>query len=106
MTTATVSQNMLALNNANTVRIERAEIKRDLKAGRISPSQVIRECENGLPLFELLCAIPRFGRVRARKFMEEARIRENVVLGGQRRDGLRPITDHERETLAALLERN
>lgn len=100
-------QRIQALANANAIRIERAELKRDIKAGHLDPAQVVRECENGLPLFELLCAIPRVGRVKARNWLTTLRMNhENVTLGGERRGDLRPITMRERELVAALIERS
>jgi hypothetical protein len=65
-----IAQRMQALAHGNDVRLKRAQFKRDLKAGRVSIIDAINAPPPWLEeakLYDLLLAVPRYGRVRVNK---------------------------------------
>jgi hypothetical protein len=87
---------MSALDRANDVRIRRATLKRDIKAGRMSASQILavpRDWAETMRVFDLLMVVPKCGRVKAAKALQVAEVSPRKTLGGiserQRRDLLR-----------------
>lgn len=98
MTATKTPQHLEALESANRVRLFRAELKRDVAAGRITVAAVIiatpADAEN-LTLFELLQARRRWGRKRALKFLNAHAIGETKTLGS--------LTDRQRMALARAL---
>ena len=61
-------QRMEALQRANDVRSRRAQLKRDLKAGRQPIHELLLEPPEYLgtaKVFDLLLAVPKYGRVRS-----------------------------------------
>lgn len=79
----TQPQHMKALDRANYIRLGRAEIKRDIAAGRASAIDVLEAtpevCET-MTLWELLRAMPRWGTIRTRKFLWNVRLPERKRL--------------------------
>ncbi len=92
-------QHMLALEEANRVRYARADVKRDVKAGRMNAEDAFEHwaCQN-MPLGELLRSQPRWGYTRARKFLQPMMISESRKL--------RHLTARQRVALIAALETN
>ena len=93
-------QHMRALAHANRVRLARAELKRQVAAGRKSASEIVRACPweaETMPVGELLRAQRRWGRTRSRKFLSLLAMNENRQLGR--------LTERQRLALAAELER-
>jgi hypothetical protein len=92
-------QHMQALARANEVRLARAELKRQVGAGRISAAEVVLvspwEAES-MPLIELLSAQRRWGRARSRKLIVQTGLTENKHIG--------TLTERQRKLLAAALE--
>jgi hypothetical protein len=79
-----VPQHMQALARANRVRLARAELKRSIARGEVDVENVIRECPwetESMTLAELLTSQRRWGRTRARKFLQALAISENKRLG-------------------------
>jgi hypothetical protein len=77
-------QHMIALARANKVRLERAHLKREITAGRLEVTDVVRtvpESMETITLAELLTAQRRWGRTRARKFLLGIALSENKRLG-------------------------
>jgi hypothetical protein len=75
---------MQALARANRVRLARAELKRSIGRGEVEVEAVIRECPwetESMTLAELLTSQRRWGRTRARKFLQALSISENKRLG-------------------------
>jgi hypothetical protein len=65
-----MDQRMDALRRANEVRTLRAQLKRDLKAGRVSIGALLLDPPPFLEtakVFDILLALPRHGRVKATK---------------------------------------
>ncbi len=70
-------QRMDALQRANEIRTRRAQLKRDLKAGRISIHQLLLDPPDYLEtakVFDMLLAVPKYGRVKANKVLGGCRI--------------------------------
>ena len=91
---------MEALQRANQIRSDRAQLKRDLKSGRMS----IVELLSGPPeylltakVFDMIVAVPKFGRVKANRVLTQCRISPSKTIGG--------LTDRQRAELVELLRR-
>ena len=79
-------QRMQALQRANDIRSRRAQLKRDLKAGRqpidellLAPPEYLETAK----VFDLLLAVPKYGRVKVNKILQlsarSRRARRSVV---------------------------
>lgn len=93
-------QHMQALAYANRVRLARAELKRSVKAGKVSAADVIRSCPwevETMTVSELLRSQRRWGRTRTRKFLFTISLNEGRQLGR--------LTERQRMLLAAELQR-
>jgi hypothetical protein len=89
---------MQALARANRVRLARAELKRSIARGDIDVVGVIRECPwetESMNLAELLTSQRRWGRTRARKFLQGLSLSENKRLG--------TLTQRQRALLSTAL---
>jgi len=91
---------MEALKRANDIRTARAQIKGDLKAGRVSIVTLLSKPPEFLltaKVFDLLVAVPKFGRVKANRVLNQARISPSKTVGGmserQRRQLLAYLTE-------------
>ena len=65
-------QRMEALQRANDIRTRRAQLKRDLKAGRQPIHELLLEPPDYLEtakVFDLLLAVPKYGRVKVNKIL-------------------------------------
>jgi hypothetical protein len=92
-------QHMQALAHANRIRLARAALKRDVRAGISSAANVVRDCPyevETMTVSELLRSQQRWGRTRARKFLASLALNENRQLGR--------LTDRQRQMLARELE--
>lgn len=95
-----VEQRFAALERANWVRAERAKLKKDLKAGRLSIHDVIADPPaflDGAKVFDLLLATPKYGRVKVNKIFTQCRISQSKTVGG--------MTERQRGELSRLLRR-
>jgi hypothetical protein len=93
-------QRMDALQRANEIRTRRAQLKRDLKAGRHSIHQLLLDPPDYVEtakVFDMLLAVPKLGRVRATRFLNQCRISQSKTVGG--------LTERQRSELLALLDR-
>jgi hypothetical protein len=80
-----VQQRMEALERANEVRIYRAGLKRDIKAGRVDAISLLEDPPEGIEtmkLFDLLCAIPKLGRVKVNRIVVNCRVSPSRTIGG------------------------
>ena len=92
-------QHMQALARANEVRLARAQLKRDISAGRRGIVDVIRDCPweaESMSVSELLCSQRRWGRARSRKLIASLQLGESKRLG--------TFTQRQRDLLADSLE--
>jgi hypothetical protein len=95
-----LNQRMDALARANEVRTARARLKRDLKAGRcsidvllLSPPEYLQTAK----VFDMLLAVPKYGRVKVNKMLLGCRISPSKTIGG--------LSERQRTELVALLRR-
>jgi hypothetical protein len=93
-------QRMEALQRANRIRSQRAQLKRDLKAGRQSIGELLLNPPEWLQtakVFDLLLAVPKYGRVKVNKILSQCRISPSKTLGG--------LSERQRNELVALMRR-
>src|SRR3954467_5658358 len=78
-------QRMDALQRANEIRPRRAQLKKDLKAGRVSIQALLLDPpENVLTAqgCDMLLAVPKYGRVKVNKVGVKCRISPSKTIGG------------------------
>ena len=93
-------QRMEALARANDVRSRRAQLKRDLKSWRLSIHSLLLEPPEYVEtakVFDMLLAVPKYGRVKVNKILSQCRISPSKTLGG--------LSERQRGELVALLRR-
>ena len=91
---------MDALARANQIRIERAQLKRDLKSGRRSIHSLLLEPPEYVEtakVFDMLLAVPKYGRVKVNKILSHCRIAPSKTIGG--------LSERQRSELISLLHR-
>ncbi len=91
---------MDALARANDIRTRRAQLKRDLKAGRTSIHALLEDPPEFLEtakVFDMLLAVPKYGRVKANKVLTTCRISPSKTIGG--------LSERQRNELVGLLRR-
>ncbi len=93
-------QRMDALERANEIRTRRAQLKRDLKGGRISIHDLLLdppEFVETAKVFDMLLAVPKYGRVKANKVLVQCRISPSKTIGG--------LSQRQRTELVSMLRR-
>jgi hypothetical protein len=91
---------MDALKRANDIRTRRAQLKRDLKGGRASIDRLLLDPPGYLEtakVFDMLLAVPKYGRVKVNKVLTLCRISPSKTIGG--------LSERQRTELVALLRR-
>ena len=91
---------MEALKRANDIRVKRAQLKKNLKSGEISIEQILAdppEFVSTAKVFDMLLAVPKFGRVKATRLLTQCRISQSKTIGG--------LSDRQRQELIALFNR-
>lgn len=76
-------QHMEALDKANEKRLKRAAVKRDIKAGKLPPSEVVWEYPpelDKMPVYDLIRSAHRWGATRTRNFLHDLRISERRTM--------------------------
>ena len=94
------TQRMEALKRANEIRTERARLKRDLKAGRAQIQTLLLDPPEYLltaKVFDLLLAVPKYGRVKANRILTQCRISPSKTIGG--------LSERQRNELVSYLRR-
>jgi hypothetical protein len=92
-------QRLRALEQANQIRLARAELKRRVTEGDMSAAEVILTCPDAAQRWtvsELLMAQRRWGATRCRKFLERNGVSEIKPIGA--------LTDRQRRLLATQLQ--
>lgn len=80
-----ISQRMEALQIANEVRTYRANLKRDIKAGRANVVDLLLNPPERLDtakLYDFLLAVPRMGRVKVNRMLRTCKISPSKTIGG------------------------
>jgi hypothetical protein len=80
-----LTQRMDALKRANDVRTRRAQLKRDLRSGRtqihgllLDPPEYLQTAK----VFDLMLAVPKYGRVKVNRILTQCRISPSKTIGG------------------------
>ncbi len=95
-----LDQRMDALRRANEIRVRRAQLKKDLKNGRARIEDILRNPPGYVEtakVFDMLMAVPKFGRVKAARFLNQARISQAKTVGG--------LSERQRSELVGLFNR-
>ena len=93
-------QRMDALQRANQIRTRRAQLKRDLKAGKVSIHTLLLDPPEFLEtakVIDMLLAVPKYGRVKANKVLGTCRISPSKTIGG--------LSERQRTELVSLLRK-
>jgi hypothetical protein len=93
-------QRMEALQRANRIRTRRAQLKKDLKAGRVSIHSLLLEPPEFVQtakVFDMLLAVPKYGRVKVNKVLQQCRISPSKTIGG--------LSERQRSELVSMLRR-
>ena len=91
---------MKALRRANEIRTARAQLKRDLKAGKVKVEQLLRDPPEyvlSAMVFDMIVAVPKYGRVKANKILTQCRISPSKTIGG--------LSERQRGELVGQLRR-
>src|SRR3989454_7307368 len=94
-------QRMEALKRANDIRVRRAKLKKDLKDGRVRIQTILSnppEYVSTAKVFDILMAVPKFGRVKAARFLNQCRISQSKTVGG--------LSERQRAELVGLFARH
>jgi hypothetical protein len=91
---------MRALQKANDIRTARAQLKRDLKAGKarietllLDPPEYVMSAK----AIDMLLAVPKYGRVKANRILSHCRISPSKTIGG--------LSERQRGELVSQLRR-
>jgi len=93
-------QRMDALQRANEIRTKRAQLKRDLKAGRHSIHSLLLEPPDFVgtaKVVDMLLAVPKYGRVKVDKILRQCKISPSKTVGG--------LSERQRNELVSMLRR-
>jgi hypothetical protein len=91
---------MDALRRANEIRTRRASLKRDLKAGRVKIESLLLDPPNYVQtakVFDLLLAVPKYGRVKVNRILMQCRVSPSKTIGG--------LSERQRNELVSYLRR-
>jgi hypothetical protein len=78
-------QRMRALEAANEIRTRRAQLKRDLKAGKVNIEGLLLDPPDYLEtakVFDMMLAVPKYGRVKVNRILNQCRISPSKTIGG------------------------
>ena len=96
-----LDQRMEALKRANDIRVRRAQLKKDLKLGRVGIEEILGdppEYVSTAKVFDMLMAVPKLGRVKAARLLNSCRISQSKTVGG--------LSDRQRAELVSLFNRD
>jgi hypothetical protein len=96
-----LDQRMEALKRANDIRVRRAQLKKDLKLGRTRIEEILDDPPQYVEtakVFDMLMAVPKFGRVKASRFLTQCRISQSKTVGG--------LSERQRAELIGLFNRH
>jgi hypothetical protein len=93
-------QRMRALEMANEIRTKRAQLKKDLKGGKVKIDVLLLDPPEWLgsaKVFDIILAVPKYGRVKVNRILNQCRISPSKTIGG--------LSERQRAELVALLRR-
>src|SRR5215213_4541922 len=93
-----LTQRLDALERANEVRTKRAQLKRNLRGGRCSINDLLLNPPDYIEtakVFDMLLAVPKYGRVKVGKCLSQCRISPSKTIGG--------LSPRQRDELVAWL---
>jgi hypothetical protein len=96
----THDQRMRALRRANEIRTRRAKLKRDLKAGKVKVEALLLDPPEyvlSAKAFDMILAVPKYGRVKANRILSQCRISPSKTIGG--------LSERQRAELVGQLRR-
>jgi hypothetical protein len=91
---------MRALEMANEIRTKRAQLKKDLKGGKTKIDVLLLDPPEWLgsaKVFDIILAVPKYGRVKVNRILNQCRISPSKTIGG--------LSQRQRAELVALLRR-
>jgi hypothetical protein len=91
------SQPMEALEKANRIRIQRAQLKKDLKSGKARIAEILREPPDfvlSMKVFDLIRAMPWTGPQRASQLLKKYYINDTKTIGGMSERQRQALLDH------------
>jgi S13-like H2TH domain len=95
-----LDQRMDALRRANDIRTARAKLKKDLKASRASINTILLDPPEYVltaKVFDMLLAVPKYGRVKTNRILNQCRISPSKTIGG--------LSERQRTELVSQLRR-
>src|SRR5919202_33730 len=95
-----LKQRMTALQRANEIRTRRAQLKKDLRAGRANPQALFLSPPDYIQtakVSEMLLAVPKYGQVKVNKILAHCRISPSKTIGG--------LSSRQRAELVSFLRR-
>jgi hypothetical protein len=95
-----LDQRMEALKRANDIRVRRAKLKKDLKEGHVRIETIVLdppEYVSTAKVFDMLMAVPKLGRVKAARMLNQCRISQSKTVGG--------LSERQRAELVSLFNR-
>jgi hypothetical protein len=95
-----LNQRMEALQRANDIRVARAKLKKDLKHGDAQIEAILAnppEYVSTAKVLDMLMAVPKFGQVKAKRYLTQCRISESKTVGG--------LSERQRAELIGLFNR-
>lgn len=93
-------QRMDALERGNGIRTFRKHLKQDLKAGRAEISGILLDPPEEIltmKLFDLLLAVPKYGRTKINRILVQCRISHSKTIGG--------LSERQRGEIVAYMRR-
>ena len=98
--TRSKDQRMRALEMANEIRSKRAQLKRDLKAGKVKIDELLLDSPEWLhsaKVFDVMLAVPKYGRVKVNRILNQCRISPSKTIGG--------LSERQRAELVSQMRR-
>jgi hypothetical protein len=95
-----LDQRMEALKRANDIRTRRAQLKRDLKGGKVKIQTLLLdppEYVETAKVFDMLLSVPKYGRVKTNRVLNQCRISPSKTIGG--------LSQRQRNELVNLLQK-
>jgi hypothetical protein len=80
-----LDQRMEALKRANDIRSKRAQLKRDLKGNKVNIQTLLMdppEYVQTAKVIDMLMAVPKYGRVKTNRILNQCRISPSKTIGG------------------------